>query len=161
MKENIDPNFQTQSHMEKAVAYFVEKTTSEGGSGIISLMNPAFFHCNALEKTLTIRYYVEDWELNPQGSMHGGLIAAAFDNTFGLLTHYFAKGNFITTVELSTKYLKPIPKGCHILIKAKICSIGRTISSLSGEAYIEETDTLASTSSSTFMILRNKSSQLS
>ena len=161
MKENIDNKLPAQTHMEKTIAHFVEKTLAEGGSGIIRLMEPSFVDCNITNKTLTMRYYVEDWELNPQGSMHGGLIATSFDNTFGLLTHYFAENNFITTVELATRYLKPIPKGCHVLIKAKICSIGRTISSLSGEAYIEETDTLASVSNSTFMILRNKNSQLS
>ena len=102
---------------------------------------------------------MEEWELNPQGSMHGGLLCAAFDNAFGMITHYFAEDNFITTVDLATRFLKPIPMGSELTITVKVRSNGRTLVSLTGEAYVNQ-ELLAATSSSTFMILRGKKTQI-
>jgi len=149
-----------QKRMEEAIKYMVEKTVSENGIEIIKLMKLEFVECNAEEKTLTTKIRVVDWELNPQGTMHGGLVATVFDTTFGLLTHYYAGQNFITTVDLSTRYLKAIPSNCNLLIKVKACHVGRTLASLTGEAFIEESGVLASVCNSTFMIVRGKQAQI-
>jgi len=149
-----------QEIMKKTIEHVISITKSEEGSGIIQMMQPKFVGCNYEDKEISIMFHVEKWELNPQGSMHGGLICAAFDNTYGMLTHYLADDCFITTVDLSTRYLKPIPEGSDLLIKAKARSVGRTLVSLTGEAYLVGKDVLAATSSSTFMILRDKKTQL-
>lgn len=156
---NMDSN-NKQSQMDNALRGMTELTASENGIAIINLMKLEYVECNLEEKTLTTRLHVVDWELNPQGSMHGGLVSTVFDTTFGLLTHYYAEHNFITTVELSTRYLKAIPKDCHILVKAKACHIGRTLVSLTGEIFIEETGILASVCNATFMIVRGKEAQI-
>lgn len=149
-----------QTLMEKTLEHVISVTKSKGKSGIIEMMGPKFIGCSYENKELSVMFHVEKWELNPQGSMHGGLVSTAFDTTFGILTHYHAKDCFITTVDLSTRYLKPIPLGSDLLIKVKACSAGRTIVSLTGEAYLAGKDILAATASSTFMILRDKKTQL-
>jgi Uncharacterized protein, possibly involved in aromatic compounds catabolism len=149
-----------QSIMEETIQQVIHVTKNECGFGVIELMQPRYIDCSYESKELSIMFHVEKWELNPQGSMHGGLVSAAFDNTFGMLTHYLADDCFITTVDLATRYLKPIPEDTDLLIKVKACSSGRTLVSLTGEAYIIGEDILAATASSTFMILRNKETQL-
>ena len=80
------------------------------------MMQPYFVRCNYEEKSLTIGYDVAEWELNPQGVMHGGMITTAFDNAFGILTHFFAQESFITTVELGVHFHKPVFLGDKIEI---------------------------------------------
>ncbi|MDD3571058.1 MAG: PaaI family thioesterase [Lachnospiraceae bacterium] len=149
-----------QSIMEKTIKTAIDVTKSKGKSGVIEMMNPNFFGCSFEEKELSIVFHVKKWELNPQGSMHGGLVSAAFDTTFGILTHYYASDCFITTVDLSTRYLKPVPLDSDLIIRVKACSVGRTLVSLTGDAYFEGKDTIVATASSTFMILRDKKTQL-
>lgn len=149
-----------QAIMEETIQEVIHVTKNEFGFGVIEMMQPKYIDCNYETKELSIMFHVEKWELNPQGSMHGGLVSAAFDNTFGMLTHYLADDCFITTVDLSTRYLKPIPEDTELLVKVKACSSGRTLVSLTGEAYIVGEDILAATASSTFMILRHKETQL-
>lgn len=154
---------QTTLEQEQAfqavIEHVINYTKSDQGSGIMKQMQPRFVSCNLAQKEITIAYQVEEWELNPQGSMHGGLLCAAFDNAFGMITHYFAEDNFITTVDLATRFLKPIPMGSELTITVKVRSNGRTLVSLTGEAYVNQ-ELLAATSSSTFMILRGKKTQI-
>ncbi|MEA5082790.1 MAG: PaaI family thioesterase [Lachnospiraceae bacterium] len=149
-----------QAIMEKTIETAIAVTKSKGKSGIIEMMGPKFFGCSYENKELSTVFHVEKWELNPQGSMHGGLVSTAFDTTFGILSHYHADDCFITTVDLSTRYLKPIPLGSDLIVKVKACSVGRTLVSLTGEAYLAGKDIIVATASSTFMILRDKKTQL-
>lgn len=149
-----------QAIMEKALEHVISFTKSDGQSGIIEMMQPKFIDCSYERKEISVMFHVEKWALNPQGSMHGGLICTAFDTTYGMLTHYLAKDCFITTVDLSTRFLKPVPLGSDLIIKAKACSVGRTLVSLTAEGYLAGKDILAATSSSTFMILKHKKTQL-
>ena len=48
--------------------------------------------------------------------MHGGLISTVFDGTFGALCHYWGKQRFITTVSLSTTFLKPVLPGDTLVV---------------------------------------------
>ena len=97
------------------------------------MMNPYFVRCNYEEKSLTIGYDVAEWELNPQGVMHGGMITTAFDNAFGILTHFFAQESFITTVELGVHFHKPVYLGDKIEITVKSNHLGRTLAGYTGE----------------------------
>ena len=149
-----------QERMEKIIDNVINYTKSDNGSGIIKMMNPSFLRCSHENLQLEIKYRIESWELNPQKSMHGGLLCAAFDNTFGMRTHYFADNNFITKVDIATRFLKPITEGDDLIIRAKINSHGRTLVSMTGEAVIENKNLVAATSSATFMILRGKETQI-
>lgn len=56
--------------------------------------------------TLSIRYPVLTDHLNPYGSVQGGMIAAAIDNTIGPLSLLVAPPNFTRQLELT--YRRPI-----------------------------------------------------
>ncbi len=153
-------NLEMQKLMEDTIQKVIDFNCGDKGSGIIKMMNPEFLSCDYEKRELTTRFFIEKWELNPQGSMHGGLVSTAFDNTFGILTHFFAQGKFITTIDLATRYLKPIPEGCHLKVAAKSCSTGRTIITLVAEGYIEETGVLAATASANFMVFKDRQSPM-
>ena len=55
--------------------------------------------------SLTVRFQVQERYQNPLGSMQGGMIAAAVDNTIGPLSMLLAEPNMTHTLEL--EFLKP------------------------------------------------------
>jgi acyl-coenzyme A thioesterase PaaI-like protein len=72
-----------------------------------------------LEKgTLSTQFPVLEDDLNPYGTMQGGMIAAAVDNTFGPLSVLIAPPN--VTRELTLKYSHPVTLDTgHITITAR------------------------------------------
>jgi len=68
---------------------------------------------------LTTKFPVLDRYLNPYGSMQGGMIAAAVDNTLGPLSVAVASVNVTRTLEM--KYSQPVmPEMEFILVKAEL-----------------------------------------
>ena len=122
--------------------------------GVIKKMNPLFVSCSYEQKTLTLEFTVQNWQLNPEGILHGGVLVTAFDTTFGLLCHYYAKQNMINTIEISTTFLKPVPADCKYKITVKANHVGKTITSMTAEAYTE--NLLLATASTSFMRLEQK-----
>jgi acyl-coenzyme A thioesterase PaaI-like protein len=69
--------------------------------------------------TLTTRFPVLEAHLNPYGSMQGGMVAAAVDNTLGPLSMLVAPPN--VTRRLQMKYSRPVtPDLQHITVQGKL-----------------------------------------
>lgn len=144
----------TQQQMEESIQMILkERANQKEGQRIVSMMNPSFSGCNPEEKSLTLAYQVEEWQLNPHHIMHGGLITTAIDTTFGTLTHYLSPNRIITTVDISISFLKPVPLHDTLLVTATANSVGRTLVSLTARATLKNSGLLAATGTSTFMIL--------
>lgn len=124
--------------------------------GVIAQLQPSFISCNFDNSSLTLEFSAEQWAANPEGILHGGILVTAFDTTFGALCHYYAKQNMINTVEISTSFLKPVPLNCKYQITAKANHVGRTITSMTAEAYLTETNVLLATASTTFIKLHKE-----
>lgn len=62
-----------------------------------------------LEQACDISFELRDFMLNPQGSLHGGVIATVMDISMGhLLNHVAGPG---TTLEMKTQYVKAAREG--------------------------------------------------
>ncbi len=73
---------------------------------------------NSYKGTMQITFPINADDLNPFGTMQGGMIAAAIDNTFGPLSMLIAPPNY--SRELEIKYRKPIhPNLGHIYVTAQ------------------------------------------
>ena len=68
-----------------------------------------------------------------------GLSATACDSTGGLLTRVAAFTGITPTVSLNMNYLAPIQEGTHLMIKATVEHLGRTLAQISMDGWIEET----------------------
>ncbi len=120
---------------------------------VLGALKPQFVSCSFADKTAEFLFPVEDWELNPEGGLHGGILVTGFDVSFGLITHYFAKQHMVSTVQISTNFLKPVSAHDNVQFKVKINALGKRIVSLTGEAWTEGQEVLAATASATFMKL--------
>lgn len=47
-------------------------------------VNPRFCACNAERRSLSVTFCVEDWMLNPNGIIHGGISSTAVDIAMGV-----------------------------------------------------------------------------
>lgn len=121
--------------------------------GVLPLLNPTFKDCGFEKKELTLAFKVMDWELNPEGGLHGGMIISGFDITFGLLCHYFSQPNMVCTVNLSTTFIQPVLPSDTVEYHARIISQGKNVVAMTGEARLKRGNILAATASTTFMIL--------
>ena len=155
MKFNEIPGL-SQAHME---AWFQEAVAPDSPrlkEGAIGKMRPRFVSCDFDAGESVMEYDVLDWELNPQNMIHGGITSTGFDTSLGMLCHYYASPDILTTVNLSTTFLRPIRLGDTMVFHSKIKSYGRSLVMLDGEVYLKSNGKLAATASGTFKILHHK-----
>jgi len=60
--------------------------------------------------TCVVKVRVRDFLKNPQGSLHGGIIATIFDISMGHLLNH-ALGGAGVTLEMKVQYLRPVRAG--------------------------------------------------
>ena len=58
-------------------------------------------------------YRAQEWELNPENIMHGGIISTALDTSMGFLAHYYThlSAPTVVTVTMNVTFLKPVLAG--------------------------------------------------
>jgi acyl-coenzyme A thioesterase PaaI-like protein len=141
MSGNTDKKVNMETHIKTQI----EKMIATETDSINSLMRPEFMECCYEEKWLTVAFPVQEWEKNRAGSMHGGIIAVAFDLATGLLTHFFIKENLAPTIKLETVFQRPVPIGDVLIIKAKINMAGKKLIHLYCEGFVKSSGKLAAT----------------
>lgn len=121
--------------------------------GVIPRMDPRFVSCDFEKGTLDIAYDVQEWELNPENIIHGGMTSTALDTTMGMLAHYYTHLNAptVVTVTMNVSFLKPIALGDTFHIKCQLESVGRTLATVKAEVRLERDDILACIATATFM----------
>ena len=72
---------------------------------------------------------------NPQGTLHGGIIATAMDVSMGHLLHHTTGAG--ATLEMNVKYLLPIQRE-NVLCKGSFLKQGKTIGFLQSHLYRED-----------------------
>lgn len=105
-------------------------------------------------KSITYAYPVLENYANPRNAMQGGFIAAAFDNSFGALSFLVTGKMEIASIELSVSYHKPIYVNDLLTTTVYIKSSGKTILYLYGEAFDNQKNLIAS--STTNVIILNR-----
>lgn len=146
----------SQENMQGWISQLSDPEFPIAKAGLLSLLKPRFISCSFEQKMLEIALDVKEWELNPEGGLHGGIIVTGFDVSFGLLCHYFAKQRMVSTVNITTTFLKPIRSDDTVHYRAHVTSLGRTLVSMTAEARLERDDILAATGTATFMILNKE-----
>lgn len=80
------------------------------------------------EGSCSVEFEVRDFMHNPQGSLHGGIIALALDVSMGhLIRHVTGQGG--ATLEMKTQYLRRVTAG-KMRCEARFLRQGRSVSFL-------------------------------
>ena len=106
------------------------------------------------DDTCLVEVPVRDFMFNPQGSLHGGVIAMALDISMGhLIKHSVGRPGI--TLEMKTQYLRPATSG-RVRCEGRFLRRGRTINYL--EARMTDADgKLLALATSTWQLLPERS----
>lgn len=104
------------------------------------------------DESLTVVYPVKEEFLNLAGSMQGGIICAALDNTFGHLCYLLTDKVPIVTIDISTTFHRPIFVDDILKTVARVQSRGKTTIHLIGEAFNSDGKLIA-TATTNYMVL--------
>ena len=129
---------ENQEEMEQITREYVGIHNRCHPGTMSSMTHPQFVECSFEEQTLTLAFAGEEWMRNPVGVMHGGITAAVIDITMGMLTYVLAGQVMPPTISLQISYLRPVPLGGRIIVRARADSVGRTKAALVAELWSEE-----------------------
>ena len=97
-----------------------------------------------------VKFEAKSPMFNPQGSLHGGIIATALDVSMGHLLHH--KLGAGATLEMNVKYLLPINSG-QVRCEGSFIKKGKTIVFLQSHMYRED-QKLAAYASATWIPIK-------
>ena len=104
------------------------------------------------KKEITISFPILKEELNPNGTMIGGLLCTALDITYGILVFALCPNEIIPpTITMTTNFIGPIFYGDTLLVTAKIESWGKRIINMTAHAESKNTGRTVVTSTSSFV----------
>ncbi len=115
------------------------------------IMQPEFVDYIEGEK-LTCAFPVQHIFTNPRGSMQGGFIGAAFDNTVGALLYIETGSQTMASVDLNINYQRPIFENDKLVVSAYLKSMGKSIAHFYAEA-LDGQGRLVATATTNIMLL--------
>ena len=124
----------SQAGMEAAMREYVNVINTQQ-ENFNSMLTPSLAECSYEDRTVTFSFTVKPWMSNPQGVVHGGIIASTLDFTMGFLCRYCSDGNMTPTVDIQIAYLRPFPMNGNIVVKANCVMSGHTIARTTAEAW--------------------------
>ena len=109
--------------------------------------------CDDESRELTLRFPLEDWQVNGLGTLHGGMTNTMMDLTMSMVVYCFSRQSIPPTVSMTTNYLRPVPMEGYVHIRARLTSLGRRNATAYCEAVIPGSGKLACTAVGTYAIV--------
>lgn len=104
---------------EERIAYFVSQRVHDEGT-INAMMNMELVSTDYDTKTVVLAFPVKDWQLNPAGNLHGGMIATALDITMGCVSYVSQDVVFTPTIQMAVNYVSGISSNDTLIVEG-IC----------------------------------------
>lgn len=137
----------------------VDKLLKDGAearaSTIAGMIKPMLLECSCEEMSTVIGFPGQDWEKNPNGVIHGGIIATMIDTAIGITT--IALTDTLTpTINLQISYLRPCPADGIIAVRSYITMLGGSVIHTRAEMYdTRDPKTLVATAEGAFRRFKN------
>ena len=139
----------TEQWLEKELR-FINETMSHTLNG---RMRAELHACSEGDRELTLRFPLLDWEVNGLGTLHGGMMNTMLDLAMSMVVYCFSRASIPPTISMTANYLRPVPMdGGHVLIRAKLTSLGRRNATAYAEAIIPASGKTACTAIGTYAV---------
>jgi uncharacterized protein (TIGR00369 family) len=98
----------------------------------------------------------DERQLNPLGTVHGGLAATMLDSALGCAVHTTLEaGVGYTSLGLEVKFLRPLTPGMgRVVCEGRVVHAGRRVATAEGTLVHEESGKLLATGTTTCLVLR-------
>ncbi len=117
-------------------------------------LKAALESCSDETQALTLRFPLQDWQVNGLGTLHGGMLNTMMDLAMSMAVYCFSRRSIPPTVSMTANYLRPVPMdGGYVLIRARLTSLGKRNATAYCEAVVPATGKLACTAVGTYAII--------
>ena len=113
--------------------------------------------CDEESQELTLRFPLQDWQVNGLGTLHGGMLSTMLDLAMSMAVYCSSRQSIPPTISMTVNYLRPVPMGADgVLIRARLTSLGRRNATAYCEAVIPGSGKVACTSIGTYAVIAKK-----
>lgn len=110
--------------------------------------------CDDGAQELTLRFPLQDWQVNGLGTLHGGMVNTMMDLAMSMAVYCFSRKSIPPTVSMTANYLRPVPiDGGSVLVRARLTSLGRRNATAYCEAIVPATGKITCTAIGTYAIV--------
>ena len=109
--------------------------------------------CDEARQEITLRYPLEDWQVNGLGTLHGGMSSAMMDLTMSIAIYCFSRQTIPPTISMTVNYLRAVPMEGSVLVKARVTSLGRRNATAYCETIVPGSGKVACTAIGTYAII--------
>lgn len=130
-------NVESKEHMTRLLEDYTRQCRELRPGTINEGMSPHLVDCDPDEGWVELKYEVAEWMRNLRGAVHGGAVAAMFDNVMGALAWCVTGGTPCATITLQTSFVRPLTVGTTVHARATLSSGGRTLSYTEARMWME------------------------
>ena len=109
--------------------------------------------CDDGRQEITLRFPLQEWQVNGLGTLHGGMISTMMDLVMSMAVYCFSRKSIPPTVSMTVNYLRPVPMEGGVWIRARLTSLGKRNATAYCEAIIPSTGKIACTAVGTYAVL--------
>jgi len=136
--------------------HVVKKHNAGRGCFVCGVENPFGLHTDFYELedgTLAAKVTPGEHHQSYPGRVHGGVSAALLDETIGRAINVLEPDTWAVTVEIATRYRKPVPYGEPLTVTGRIVENSRRLFTGAGEILLPD-GTVAVSATAKYMKLR-------
>ena len=122
-----------ENHLNELSDYFTDCPQES----INAMTQPLFVRCDEEEKSCILAFNTDKRLENPNGTLHGGVIATMLDNAMGCMANFYGEKKLTQTVSFQVSYLRPGAIGQEVMVKVQVTKQGRTMQYLNAEAWMK------------------------
>lgn len=116
---------------------------------VLGMLQRELFAVDGERGTVEYRFLPQKWMRNPEGAVHGGILATMFDNAMGMTASALC-GGLTPTVEMQVSYLDPVTPDKPVQVRVTLRRAGRTLVRLTAELWQVDPAAPAATATGTF-----------
>ena len=134
----------------------VKKHNAGRGCFVCGVKNPFGLHTDFFELedgTLAAKVTPSEHHQSYPGRLHGGVSAALLDETIGRAINISEPDTWAVTVEINTRYKKPVPYGVALTVTRRVVDNNRRLFTGEGEILLPD-GTIAVSATAKYMKLK-------
>lgn len=117
------------------ITAFINQRTVDMPGTINAMMGMELVSIDEVHQEVQFLFPVQEWQLNPMGTMHGGMVATLADMAMGCLSYALNGGHPNPTIELQVRYLKGIKEQIPLLVKVTSLHTGKRMIQAKADIY--------------------------
>lgn len=104
------------------------------------------------ERFVVLHFPVDVWQLNPAGTMHGGMICTALDIAMGCASYIFSDAVFTPTIQMAVNFDCAIQRDTTLAIKGICDHVGHRMAQVRAIAYELESEKVVASANGSYAI---------